>query len=554
MAGKKQQQQQPGVRYPDLPGWMQGFDLTEQEWKGVRVYVGVLPVHRLVPNEGQIEGLPANPREWTEDEFSNLRASLVETPELFVLRPCLITPPSEGEEGWEDIAVVLGGNMRLLASKANGEDTVPVGIYPRSTTPVEKMKEIVMKDNGQFGRFDWDKVANEWDDCAKPEWGIRAWNPEGDGQQAPDGSGNGSGTGAGGERPRTASLADRFVVPPFSILDTRKGYWQARKRVWRSIVTSKEIAGSREDVLLKSPEVKYKDLYLRTKDRRKELGISFREYIERFVTPEELEHEAGKVTAQGTSLFDPVLAEIVMRWFCRPGGRILDPFGGEQTKGLVAGILGLGYEAVEIRPEQVEANTEACKEYPSVTYHTGDSNRIDEIITGRDFDLCFTSPPYYDLEVYSKEDMSALGTYEEFMAQYENIFRRCVGMLADGAFLVVKVGEIRDKATGAYRNFVGDNIALMMRLGLSYYNEIILVETGASTAMRAGRYMESRKVAKMHQNVLVFYKGDLADIKARYPRIEVTPEDEAFFRQEFTPAGEEAPDGDNDGGGGDGEA
>ena len=60
------------------------------------------------------------------------------------------------------------------------------------------------------------------------------------------------------------------------------------------------------------------------------------------------------VLAQGTSLFDPVLAEIIMRWFCKPHGKIIDPFGGEQTKGVVAGTLGYDYQAVEIRKEQVK--------------------------------------------------------------------------------------------------------------------------------------------------------------------------------------------------------
>ena len=130
--------------------------------------------------------------------------------------------------------------------------------------------------------------------------------------------------------------------------------------------------------------------------------------------------------------------------------------------------------------------------------------------------------------------MSALGTYEEFMAQYENIFRQCVDMLADGAFLVVKIGEIRNKSTGAYRNFVGDNISTFMRLGLTYYNEIIMVETGASTALRASKYMDFRKVAKMHQNILVFYKGDLKKIKDKYPRLEYSEEDNNFFDNEFS--------------------
>lgn len=499
----------------------------------------------------QIQVNGANPRTITDDKFNKLVDSILVLPKMLELRPIVV----------DDTFVALGGNMRYralvaieemevdeLARRLNGlrdyqkkteaekarlveywdewktKPTAP--IIKASELSEDERREFIIKDNVGFGDWDMNALANEWDSQDLDAWGLDVWQEE-------TGDGDGS-SGSGDKTPANASLNDRFIVPPFSVLDTRKGYWQARKKMWRSKVTSVDIGGSREDTLIQSPEIKYKDLYQRTRQHREELGISFREYLDKYVPDDVKEREASKVLAQGTSLFDPVLAEIVMRWFCPPDGSILDPFGGEQTKGIVAGVLGLIYRGCEIRPDQVTLNSEACKDYPNVQYHCGDSNNIAEIITDRGFDLCFTSPPYYDLEVYSKEDMSALGTYEEFMAQYENIFRQCVDMLADGAFLVVKIGEIRNKQTGAYRNFVGDNISMFMRLGLSYYNEIIMVETGASTALRASRYMDSRKVAKMHQNILVFYKGNIKDIKKKYPRIEFNEEDSTFFDKEFS--------------------
>ena len=471
----------------------------------------------LSPNTGQIDGLPANPRIIKDEKFQKLKKSLQEDPEMLELRELLVFR-------WEDKFVIIGGNMRYRAALDLGIDELPCKIIPPDT-PISKLKAYTLKDNIAYGEYDWDMLSNEWDAADLDDWGLDVW------QENSNGEGESS---MGDGVPANASLNDRFIVPPFSVLDTRKGYWQARKKMWRSKVTSVDIGGSREDTNIQSPEIKYKDIYQRTRKHREGLGISFREYLDKYVPDDVKEREASKVLAQGTSLFDPVLAEIVMRWFCPHDGSILDPFGGEQTKGIVAGVLGLKYRSCEIRPEQVSLNSEACKDYPNVQYHCGDSNNIAQIITDRGFDLCFTSPPYYDLEVYSKEDMSALGTYEEFMVQYENIFRQRVDMLADGAFLVVKIGEIRNKQTGAYRNFVGDNISMFMRLGLTYYNEIIMVETGASTALRASRYMDSRKVAKMHQNILVFYKGNLKDIKKKYPRIEFNEEDSQFFDKEFS--------------------
>ena len=121
-------------------------------------------------NEGQMEGLPKNPRTWTKDELNKLKKSLEETPELFEARPILAYD-------YDGRLLVLGGNMRLSAAKALGMSKVPVYVYP-SDTPLEKLKEIVIKDNGAFGAWDWDMLANEWDALPLSEWGVPTWNTD----------------------------------------------------------------------------------------------------------------------------------------------------------------------------------------------------------------------------------------------------------------------------------------------------------------------------------------------------------------------------------------
>ena len=271
-------------------------------------------------------------------------------------------------------------------------------------------------------------------------------------------------------------MTDYFIVPPFSILNTMSEQWLIRKRKWLKITG--DLTESKEGVLGKG--------MLATINK-------------------------------GSSNFDPVLAEIMYKWFNIKNGKVLDPFAGEQTKGVVCGELGYPYFGNEYRREQVEINTKVCQKYKDVHYFCGDSNFLDTIIKERDFDLCFTSPPYYDLEVYSKEDMSALGTYKEFMKQYENIFQKCYSMLKENRFLVIKVGEIRNKKTGEYRNFVGDNITIMKRIGFKYYNELIVQNSTGTLPLRVGGHMNaSRKIGKQHQNILVFYKGDLKQIKTQF--------------------------------------
>lgn len=137
-------------------------------------------------NEGQIEGLPANPRNWTKEELKSLAHSLVETPELFEMR-CPIVVPHDGRY------VVLGGNLRIAAARENKEKEVACFVF--NSMSIEKMKEIVIKDNGAWGKWDYDALANEWSDLPLSDWGIPVWeeeegiNPEDYGEQfnLPDG-------------------------------------------------------------------------------------------------------------------------------------------------------------------------------------------------------------------------------------------------------------------------------------------------------------------------------------------------------------------------------
>ena len=119
----------------------------------------------LEENKGQIEGLPANPRQWTRMDLDSLKKSIEETPELLEARGCLAVP-HEGR------FVVLGGNMRLSACRELGMKEIPCYVFPEST-PTAKLKEIVIKDNGSFGAWDFDMLANEWSDLALSDFGVQ---------------------------------------------------------------------------------------------------------------------------------------------------------------------------------------------------------------------------------------------------------------------------------------------------------------------------------------------------------------------------------------------
>ena len=86
--------------------------------------------------------------------------------------------------------------------------------------------------------------------------------------------------------------------------------------------------------------------------------------------------EDAPAAQSGTSIFDPVLCELIYRWFCPLGGAILDPFAGGSVRGIVAAKLGRNYTGIELRAEQIEANREQAARI--LTDAPGPSGLIDD--------------------------------------------------------------------------------------------------------------------------------------------------------------------------------
>lgn len=124
-----------------------------------------IPLADLAMNEGQLKWLPRNPRQWTQAQLDLLKDSIRETPMLLEARGLIVYPAKKG--GY----IVIGGNMRLAALRELGEATAPCFILPAETSP-EKVKEIVLKDNGEFGSWNFALLAMEWSDIQLEDLGI----------------------------------------------------------------------------------------------------------------------------------------------------------------------------------------------------------------------------------------------------------------------------------------------------------------------------------------------------------------------------------------------
>lgn len=276
-----------------------------------------------------------------------------------------------------------------------------------------------------------------------------------------------------------SKLGGDWNYPPFSVWNAREGWWADRKKSWISLGIKSEEGRDADAFSLNGDAVKKYD-YLPDID-------------------------------SGTSIFDPVVCELAYRWFCPPGGQIIDPFAGGSVRGIVASHLGRKYVGTELRREQVEANWLQLPTAldPKPDWRNADSRDIARVCFDVQADMVFSCPPYADLEVYSDDpaDLSTL-SYDAFLEAYRHIINETCSLLKDNRFACFVVGDVRDKK-GNYRNFTGDTVEAFRSAGLHFYNEAILVTAVGSLPVRVGKqFAAGRKLGKTHQNVLVFVKGD----------------------------------------------
>lgn len=123
-------------------------------------------------NEGQIVGIPKNPRYLKGEEHDKLKKSLKDSPELLQYKPLMVYAIEGGK------FVVICGNMRLRICQelhnesVEGFDALPCFVLNKDV-PIAKIKEYAIKDNVQAGNWDWDELANgDWEVDDLQDWGV----------------------------------------------------------------------------------------------------------------------------------------------------------------------------------------------------------------------------------------------------------------------------------------------------------------------------------------------------------------------------------------------
>jgi DNA modification methylase len=262
------------------------------------------------------------------------------------------------------------------------------------------------------------------------------------------------------------------MIKPFSILDTRTKEWQDRKRYW-----------------------------IQTHGIQSELGR------------EDIESNARFWEDNTVSIFDATLCEKIYEWFTPKSGIILDPFAGGSVRGIVATEMGYRYNGIDLSEEQIKANR---KQSTKPIWMVGDNDVVLNSLDSEKYDLVFTCPPYYDLERYSDShrDLSNMDD-DEFDETYFRILDKSAQKLKNNRFFIVVVSEVREVSKtgnykiGKYRGLVSKTIQACEEAGLHFYNDMILFNSQHQAARVVDTYFKrNRKVASVHQNILVFVKGN----------------------------------------------
>ena len=102
-----------------------------------------------------------NPRTITKDDFEKLKKSIVSFPEMLSIRPIVVNNDN----------IILGGTMRYLACQELGFKEIE--IVKAENLSEDEQKEFIVKDNINFGIWDWQMLNEQYSASQLEEWGIK---------------------------------------------------------------------------------------------------------------------------------------------------------------------------------------------------------------------------------------------------------------------------------------------------------------------------------------------------------------------------------------------
>lgn len=210
-----------------------------------------------------------------------------------------------------------------------------------------------------------------------------------------------------------------------------------------------------------------------------------------------------KNSLRGT-IFQPHLAQVVLSYWSIEGAKVVDPFAGRGTRGIITQYMKRNYEGYEVSPSVYSRFAPRIKKLGGILHHD-DGTRMRKT-KSNSADLIFTSPPYHDREPYEscKNQLGDISSYNEFMKKIELCAKNCYRVMKKGAFLCWMVGDWRDK--GRMVLYHCDCCAAFSKAGLIPYDIVILENGNPFRNLGLDRELSKRVTKRIHAYLLVFRK------------------------------------------------
>lgn len=304
------------------------------------------------------------------------------------------------------------------------------------------------------------------------------------------------------DKSKTQQLKDVLGIVPTNVWNSTSQVWQHGKSKWNELIDTAGLISGTENP--------------RFATRENCLG-NIGEFS-KAVT--------GKEINGGASVLDPFACELIIKLFMpKDGTSIYNPFGGGVQMGFVSGFFGYNYLATEIRQNQCDANNAICAamQMQNVRWICSDSSTFEP---KEKFDLVFSCPPYYKVEKYidyngviPEQELNSQKDYQTFKAMLFAGYSKAIQQLKENSFIVIMLGDSRDK-NGAYYCAEAETELFLRDSGLHVYNRIVYLEHVITRAALSTIIIQSRKLAKVEQKILVAYKGNLNNVSQLFDKIE----------------------------------
>lgn len=228
-------------------------------------------------------------------------------------------------------------------------------------------------------------------------------------------------------------------------------------------------------------------------------------------------NEKTSTLYEGHTEFNPVLAERVYKYWSDRGDKMLDPFAGRTTRGLVARVLGRDYEGYEIGPEtfrQTKQNLAGIEQVwqPSFfeqelgpyTLFNADGTRLGHT-PDNSKDLIFTCPPYWRLEKYEQclDQLSQIDDYRTFLYRIRQCATNCYRTLKPKGYCIWVVADFR--IDGAFISFHNDVIEQFKYTGFALHDTVINI-LNSPAVIRVANAALHRQTIKTHEYIIIWKK------------------------------------------------